>query len=334
MRILSVLRRASVNNFVKPEQLKKFTELALDKINQIDNYKSLVLAMKLFAPKTKFHQTDQELKKQDTLNVKKIDDRIMKISDNLDWNDWIDLFKTKSILRLRNLNLLEACSFNIIKKCDNSSLSLDKIQTLLLSCGILSFTNEQFYKFLIDKLLEVIKANLNNSGWLKDNETNLLPIINSIGILKLNDKKLLDTLCLFLSQNQLSSNTLATHFVVSCACLDYQPNEKSFEALRNKLSLSSFKTEERLDKIALLDYVWSLCVLDSASSEFVAAVLKESFWNDLIASHKTRVDLLKPILLKLFNINLYSILFMDEYDGPTLPETINAAEFSYVRIQT
>jgi hypothetical protein len=74
--------------------------------------------------------------------------------------------------------------------------------------------------------------------------------------------------------------------------------------------------------------------MDSASNEFVAAVLKESFWNDLIAFHKTRVDLLKPILLKLFNINLYSILLMDEYDGPTLPETINAAGFSYVRIQT
>ena len=334
MRILSVLRRASVNSSVRPEQLKKFTELALDKINQIDNYKSLVLAMKLFAPKTKFHQTDQELKKQDTLNVKKIDDRIMKISDKLEWNDWIDLFKTKSILRLRNLNLLEACSFNIIEKCGDNLLSLEKIQTLLLSCGILSFTNEQFYKFLIDKLLEVIKANLNDSNWLKENETNLLPIINSIGILKLNDSKLLDTFCLFLSQNQLSSNTLATHFVVSCACLDYKPNEESFKALRNKLSLNSFKTVERLDKIALLDYVWSLCVLDRASNEFVAAILKESFWNDLISFHKTRVDLLKPILLKLFNINLYSILFMDEYDGPTLPETINAAEFSYVRIQT
>lgn len=44
--------------------------------------------------------------------------------------------------------------------------------------------------------------------------------------------------------------------------------------------------------------------------------------------------LLRPLLLKLFNINLYSIIFMDDYDGATLPETFTASQCADVNAFT
>ncbi len=41
---------------------------------------------------------------------------------------------------------------------------------------------------------------------------------------------------------------------------------------------------------------------------------------------------LKSILIKLLNVNLYTQLFVDDYSGDLLPDSLNASTYAYVNI--
>ena len=271
---------------LSPESLalEFFTGMAKEKLDLIDNYSALKKAMKLFTQKaSKKTLKSVDVIAQETLIVKKIDEKLLKIQDKLTAVDWVDLINTKSILRHRNINLIEACAYKLINFNDPNVMNIDAIQSIFLSCSILSFNNIQFFNFLLNKLLDILKTNDANSDWIKNNDRTLNAIINSIGILKLKDSKVLDALVVFLDKNLgVISDKLIISLIKSLASLDYKRSDDGFGRLTSKINLGSFNLNESGEKTLFLDYVWSLCVLQVPNQELVAAVLNEAFWKSLI----------------------------------------------------
>jgi hypothetical protein len=236
-----------------------------NRLNDLESFKSTILAMKLFAA--------------DELAIKKLDHKIMQSKEKLTGQDWIDLLNTKSILRQRNLTLIETCAFSLIN--NNVSLELDSIQKVLLSCGILNYNDEQFYLYLIKNLANVLDKSKSDRDWLVKNEANMLSIINSIGMLQIREKSILDNIGVLL-QNSTSSK-LITSYIITCGFVCLEPTDKkAFESLIAKVNLDSFSLTSLKGKLLLLNFVSSLCILDRSTDAFLASVLNENFWNEFL----------------------------------------------------
>jgi hypothetical protein len=243
-------------------------------LNEIDNIQSFLLANKLFS--------------NEELVIKKLDDLIIKSSQNLTGQEWVDLLNTKSILRLRNLSLLESCAFNLIEKTRKNQFNIDlpSIQKCLLSNGMLNFHDEEFYKFLTDSLNKLLIKN-SNKEWLDKMQNEISSTISSLGILQLRDTSLVDTICGALNKvDPVRFQKLIINFVISCAALYYKPKVNNsyaeFDGLVSKLKESNFNTVNVADKIKLLDFVWSLSVLNVARQDLISIVLNDLFFKSIL----------------------------------------------------
>ena len=237
-------------------------------INEIDQFNCILKAMKIFAA--------------DQLVTKQLDYKLMQLKDKLTESNWTDLLNTKSILRQRNMTLIESCSYSLINM--KAVLDIDALQKILLSCGILSYHDEHFYKYLMENLENILeKKAKSNPNWLNQNESNMLSIISSIGMLQLRDKKVLETICKLLADNKSVSTKLVISYVISCGFVSYQPSDKnSFDELFKRINLKSFVLTNTKDKLGLLNYVWSLCIFDKTTNEMLASVLDENFWSEFV----------------------------------------------------
>lgn len=243
------------------------SRLLKNSLNEIEKFSSIILAMRLFP--------------EDPLVVKQLDYKLLQSKEKLNGKDWIDLFNTKSILRQRNMTLIESCAYSLIN--NKTMLDIDSVQKILLSCGILSYHDEQFYKYLVENLLAILEKNKSNQNWLSQNESNMLSIINSIGMLQVRDKKLLDSICRLLADQKTASSKLIISYVISCGFLSYQPSDKKcFDSLFTKINPESLAANNVKNKLQLLNYVWSLCVLDKTNDDLIAKVLVESFWSEFL----------------------------------------------------
>lgn len=278
--------------------------------------------------------------------VARIDLRISQLADKLTLADWIDLFNTKSVLRQRNIALLEICAYNIMKLTNGDgtssklSLQLEHIQKCLLSCGILHYHELTFFKFLADELRKQLENGEEKlpATWMNENETCLLAIINSVGMLQLRDERMLDALGNVLKRHP-DRKRLVVSFVQTCGALNYAPST-SFKQIvtsvgNDPLASGHFKLVDNdavgvggRERHSYLNFVWSLCLLNEASSYLVASVLEKKFF-DSILKDKTSIDF-KSNLLKILNINMHSMLRMDNYEGPNLPEDFQLAEYAEI----
>jgi hypothetical protein len=244
-------------------------------INNIDNIQSLIIANKLFS--------------SENLMIKKLDELLMKFSHRLTGQDWVDIFNTKSILRLRNLSLLESCAYNLIDKTRKNQFNIDvtSIQKCLLSSGVLNFHNEEFYKFLTDSLNKQLNQQNVNRDWLDIMESDISSVTSSLGILQLRNTSLIDSICVMLNNvDSVRYQKLIVNYVISCAALNYKPKANNsyaeFEKLVSKLKESNFNKVNLTDKIKLLDYVWSLCVLNVSKKDLISIVLNDLFLKSIL----------------------------------------------------
>lgn len=241
----------------------------------------------------------------DSAVVKRIDLRISQLGDKLTLADWIDLFNTKSVLRQRNVALLEICAYNIMKLASgdgtskSSSLQLEHIQKCLLSCGILHYHEPTFFKFLTDQLNKQLDGEEKlSSSWMNEYETCLQAIINSVGMLQLRDEKMLNTLGDVLKRYP-DRVRLIVSFVQACGALNYAPST-SFKQIvtsvgNDPLASGHFKLVDNdvvgsgRERHSYLNFVWSLCLLNEASSYLVASVLEKKFFDSILKGFSTRV---------------------------------------------
>lgn len=290
--------------------INESTRLLRSNLNEIEKFSNILQTIKMFP--------------LDDVVIKQLDYKILQSKEKLNNKDWIDLLNTKSILRHRNITVIETCAYSLIN--NKASLDLESIQKIFLSCGVLNYIDEQFLKYLSENLLNVLEKNKSNANWLHENESNLLSIICSIGMLQIRDKKLIDAICKLLAEQKSVSNKLVMNLVVSCGFLRYQPSDKkSFDSLTSQVKLENLSTASQKDKLLYLNYVWSSCILDNTTNEILGLILDENFWSELIDDKN---KYLKSIITKLMQINLYAQLFHDSYNGPFLPPQIDAANYT------
>ncbi|CAF0749806.1 unnamed protein product [Brachionus calyciflorus] len=307
LKTLILLRTPQLYKMELLDTVRNYTNSARDRLEEVENYSQLKLAMKIF--------------NQEPLTSKKLDKKLLNLADKLKSYDWVDILNNKSIYRQRDMAILELCSYNLIK---TKQLDLDSIQKCLLSCGVLNFHNEQFYKYLLECLSDELKKNPTKE-WLVKNEKNLLSILASIGMLQLRDEKLLGIITEILEKNS-DFSKLTINFITSCGGLNYKIPKDKLKNLTSKINVSNFDLNDRKVKVNLLNYVWSLCSLDIPDVNLINEVLSEKYWMDLLNQEENGLSLKKAkkaALLKLLNVNLYSILFMDDYKGANLPENFN-----------
>lgn len=285
----------------------KILPLIRDKSDDLADFKSIIKTIKLF-------QSDKYL-------IKSLENKLLLNSDKLTADNWIDLLNTNSIIKNRSIKVIEACVYNI----SNQEISLSSIQQCLLSCGILNYRDEQFFNMLVSRFKALLIDTTKDSSWVDENKKDIFSVISSIGMLGLRDKSCLNTLCDFFEKNCIDNRVLI-NFVITCGSLNYDPH--SIEKVISKIKVSDFNVNMGTrEKIFLLNYVWSLCMLKQPSAEFIKEVLQKSFWEDLINEDSKN---LKPILVKLLNINLYTQLFVDSYEGPLVNEEINVEKFKNI----
>lgn len=295
------------------DTIRNYIDSIRDRLDEISNYNQLKLAMRIFS--------------QEINTSKNLDNKLLKIAEGLKSADWVDILNNKSILRQRNITILELCSYNLIKL---KELKIDSIQKCLLSCGILNYYDRQFFNFLLESLYDEISKN-ESKDWIKTNEKNLLSILSSIGMLQLNDEKVLNQLLDTLEKHS-DMTKLIINYVISCGGLNFRPsNSEKFKSLISNIDVKNFDLTNRKEKINFLNYVWSLCSLDVPNSKMIGELLLEKNWKDLLNVKPEENKNLKAILLKLLNVNLYSMLCMDSYEGPNLPENFSVSNYSQVK---
>jgi hypothetical protein len=248
------------------------------KLSTLENFEDILTSIKLFS--------------KDESILKKLADILNEKSQKLTQKDWVDLLNLMSILRLRNQVILDTCVYNLLKLKKNSLLSIESIQKCLLSCGILNYHNTHLYGYLLEnlraKFKEISEKSLSENDY-KTYEPYLISIVNSIGILHLNEKNTLKDLQEFLAKHYLKSPKLLISFVITCASLNYNPllvaeNKSSFETILSNVNLDVLNKFEAKEKLMLVNYVWSLCTLNKVNHKMLSLVLDENFYIFLIDS--------------------------------------------------
>lgn len=318
LKLVASLRLLAFNKPIAMNTLRETTDRLRSRIDEIGCISDTRRALKLFSSEPSV--------------VQRIDIRVSQLAEKLTLDDWIELLNTKSVLRQRNVRLLELCAYNINKQLESkqdSHLSLDQIHKCLLSCGILSYHDGSFYQLIINQLQQSLEKS-GSTKWMVENEPHLQAIITSLGMLQLRHEKTLETLCTLLKNNR-DRIKLIVSFVQTCGALNYAPNEAQFAPIIAALGdpvITHFNLNDSRDRSSYLNYVWSLCALDRADQYLVASVLEKKFF-DSILKDKTSKDF-KSNLLKVLNINMHSMFRMDNYEGPNISEDFNLAEFSEI----
>ncbi len=237
------------------------------KINDLKSFDHLIQAFTIFSA--------------DNYVLTFLGDKILQISETLTVENWIALLNTCSIIKYRNLKIIEACAYNISGK----NIDTHSIYKILLSCGILNYKhNSQFLKFLIQRFNELLGESKSNKVWFQDNKIELFSIISSIGMLQLREKVCLNNLSELLNVN-CEDPRVIINFIITCGSLNYDPN--GYEKLIAKIKLTDFNKEmDTREKMFLLNYVWSLCMLKQPNKQFISAVLNQNFCNDLVEDSK------------------------------------------------
>jgi hypothetical protein len=269
LKLAHLLRSPTHYNDEKLDIIRKLLNYVRENIENINSVAGLKIALKIFS--------------QESRVIKRLDDMLLKLGDNLNALEWIDILNTKSILRQRNIGVFEACTMHLMRQ--NSEIQIDSIQKCLLSCGILNYNESQFFSFLIENLKRELKKNDGDQQWVKGNLKTLESIINSIGMLRLKDEKLLNMLCTYLNKHD-QYTSLIINFIISCANVCYEPNNKeNLKSLIKKVSLSNFNLANSKEKFLFLNYVWSMCALNfqSIDSDFISTVLNEKFYKSLLS---------------------------------------------------
>ena len=202
LNILSLLRKVKLDERIDTMVL----DLIANKIHALQNIDGIIKANKLFATNASV--------------LKILDETILKLSDQLSTEQWVDILKVKSILKIRNVKIIEACAYNIAEK----KIDIKSVQECFLSCGILNYRDEFFYKFLVQRLVEIVNEFKNNKYWVQDNKKNLFSIISSLGMLNLRDKLCMNVLCDLLVTN-FQDSRLLINFVITCGSMNYEPKE-------------------------------------------------------------------------------------------------------------
>ena len=182
----------------------------------------------------------------------------------------------RSIIKQPNLKIQQAFSFFL--QNTKEEFKLEEIRACLLSCGNLSFCDEQ----LFSRLLTDLYSQISSVEETQLNSNDLYTIILSIGMLALRDEKLLDTVCNHLVLNKDKyPKALIVNFVTSCGSVNFSPEK--IDDLIAEIKIDLFDLADESNAIHFLNLTLALCQLEKPNRTFIETLLSEKIWKNLLS---------------------------------------------------
>ncbi|XP_015589908.1 FAST kinase domain-containing protein 4 [Cephus cinctus] len=258
----------------------------------------------------KKHPAKNEARRQHSIDelatffgLTEVNEATKKVSD-ISLPEMIKVMTALAQKKRRPIPLLRSLAYNISRV--SSTLTIKQSADLLYSMAILSFPDEVLMQKISSGLLETVPRT--------DKSPVIGSILTSLGLLRYKDQPLLDTLSDWIdihSEGMRPQDLCA--FLLTLATVGYSPSNA--DTLFQKVT-NSLKESDMPSSLDWLDVVWSLVVLNQATTEQVSSVLDKQFITKL--SDASCLNVAKQ--LKLLNINAAAQFLLSNYKGFLLDE--------------
>ncbi|XP_050421430.1 FAST kinase domain-containing protein 4 [Adelges cooleyi] len=225
------------------------------------------------------------------------DDEAAKLISSISLPQMIKVLSTLAVKKKRSATLMRSLAFNI-GRC-SEKLDIKQCADILYALAVLNFPDEV--------LMEKVSADLCSTISTNDRPSVIGSIITSMGILRLRDTDLLESISSWLENHECKQHILES-FLITLAYVNYKTVNvdnifKVFE--NNKIDgVSNINT--------WLDVVWSLIVLKRESDDHLKSVLSPGFTKSVLNLKDIGI-----IPIKLLNVNGYATT-KTQYKGPLL----------------
>ncbi|XP_050545799.1 FAST kinase domain-containing protein 4 [Daktulosphaira vitifoliae] len=227
------------------------------------------------------------------------DDEAAKLISTISLPQMIRVLSALAVKKKRSITLMRSLAFNIGRSSEK--LDIKQCADVLYALAILNFPDEVLMEKVSSDVCSLLPSN--------DRSSVIGSIITSMGVLRLRDTDLLESLSTWLEKNidNCKKHTLES-FIITLAYVNYKPI--NFESISKV-----FENNKKIDVSNIntwLDVVWSLIVLEKENNEHLESVLSPDFTANLL---KLKDNQIVPI--KLLNINGYAKT-KSQYKGPLL----------------
>lgn len=241
------------------------------------------------------------------------DDEAAKLVASITVPQMVKVMTNLALKQRRSITLLRAIAYNI--SGSSYQLDLKNSSDLLYAMANLNFPDP----VLTDRICSDVQALLTKHN---DKSAVIGSILTSLGLLRYRDTTTLESLTTWILQHHEKcrlQDLLALLF--TCAILNYPTSQ--IEAI-NKNIVKNLQQADLIKALDWVNFVWSLVVLNLATSDHINSVLQRDFLEKLVEERKGIVT--PTIKMKLLNINAAGKLLMSGYKGTLLPETSSVYE--------
>lgn len=232
------------------------------------------------------------------------DDEAAKLISTITLPQMVKVIQKMAEKKHRSPVLLRSLAFNITKSTDD--LSLKESADLLYSMAILNFPDENLLQFVSKCIVANLEQSLRKS-------TLVGSILTSLGFLRYKSTNgVIEALCDWMINNSdVCRPPDVFSLFLTLAVLNYQPSnfDKLFEVFIPHLS-----TSDAIKSAMWLDFVWSLVILNVATTEHLSSVLIKDFIEEI-------GDENVALKLKLLNVNAAATHLIKDYNVPNVNES-------------
>jgi len=239
--------------------------------------------------------------------ISKLEDRIADLVEEFEDAELVKILTELGRKRRRNLALIRALTFYIVKFKEN--LDLKYLSDTIFALNQLSFKDQSLLERLSEKLPEKIKE--------CENRAVIRSLLTSLGQLRYSNNEVLEKILDWYQErlDQMEVKDMTT-IVLTLATLNFSINSQYdglFKHISTELQLARLENLSNKDQV-WLDFVWSLIVLQRHSHFHLESVLNPDFYNNVLYGG----DKNPGSALKLLNINAAASKLDPTYRGPTI----------------
>lgn len=205
----------------------------------------------------------------------------------------------------RSTPLLRSLAFNI--SSNTKKLNLKECGDLLYAMASLNFRDT----VLAARICVDVESELSEN---KDKPAPVGSILTSLSLLRYRDTTILDLLSEWMVANsEICKPSHISALLLSLATLSYEPS--NMDSVKAKL-VRSLSESDFIKPTDWLNTVWSLAVLNCASSQHLASVMNTSFISSL--ENERNGELSPAVKMKLLNLNAFARLVEPKVGGSAL----------------
>ncbi|XP_066248355.1 FAST kinase domain-containing protein 4 [Euwallacea similis] len=232
------------------------------------------------------------------------DDEAAKLVSSITLSQMVKVLTTLSIKRRRSTLLLQTLAFNIAGNSDD--MNIKECADLLYSIASLNFFDENLFAKSANNIITALQTTkITKSAVIGS-------ILTSVGLLKYKNPDLLDAISDWIVKNHtLCRPQDIFSLFMTLAVLNYIPSNSKHMF---KVLVPQLTPAEAGKPGVWLEIVWSLVLLNQATSEQLKSVLHEAF----ISKLEEQKGLNTSAILKLLNIDGAAHYLVKNYKGPKI----------------